>query len=1737
MIKRTIILLLFFTSATGFSQDFSNKGKDFWIAYPAHIDGTSSAMGIYITSDVSATGTITVGGTVLSFTLAANSVVRKFIGPIAAGDAPNTSVYLSTQDGITPGAGIHVVSDKPVAVYAHIIRSARSGATLVLPTNVWGKNYVAPSYQNMGNQTGYGEVAVMAKLPNTTVEITPSVQSRNGTRVAGTAYQITLANPGDVYQVQFTSGADISGTTVNSVANAAGGCNPIAVISATTWTALGCSGASGGDNLYQQLFPVATWGKTFLTAPFIDRPFDIVRVFVTDPSTVVKKTENGVVTTLTGLNAGNFYEYTTANPTQLVADKAISVVQYISAQNCKSGCGTSSTLPSCWTDPEMIILNPVEQTINNITVFSAHRNWVPAGQSQIQRCLLNIIIKSNATAGFTINGVAPSGSFQTITGTAYSYLQEDVTNVSISNPVQTLKADSAFIAIAYGFGNVESYGYNAGTNVKDLYQQIAIVSQYGIESTPTACLGSAFKFKISLPYQPDSLYWAFNGNINQAPTANVWQVPLPGPAPNFLPADSATLVNGKLIYWYSLPASYAYSKIGTYPINVTAYKSFSDGCGNTQEISFDLEVSAPPGADFYWQHNGCVTQAVQFRDTTITVKPTYLWRWDFGDPASGSNNTSILKNPVHPFSAPGTYTVTYYNITTPGCVSNSVSKQITVTLVPDAKFGISSPVCEGQQITLSDSSKANGVSSLVKWYWDYGDGLKDTLLSTSDRLRSYFPWGNKTATVKVATNSGCESGLFSKTFMVNPIPVASFILPAGVCLPADSARFTDASSVADGSQAGFTYAWTFGDIASGLNNSATLKNPAHYYTSTGPFSIYLKTTTAAGCIKDTTQVLTKLYPQAISGFTVNAANCLKDSTSFASTSNGSGSVITNWYWDFGDGLPVATGQNIKMLYATSGTKTIKHWVSTDKGCTSDTMKQTMIVHPLPVANFTTTGPFCINSNISFTDASLPSVGNLTNWKWDLGDGTLQSFTNGNSFAHPYTSTGSFQVSLTVTNDKGCVSPLVSKAVVINPLPKAGFIVPEVCLSDSYALFNDTSSIASGSITQWLWSFGDPVSGALNNAALQSPQHSYTAVGPYTVSLKVTSNSVCTNTISQSFFVNGSNPAAGFTINKPAALCANDSVAVANTSTVFPGAVSKVEIYWDNAGAPAMVETDEFPTIGKVYKHIYPNFQSPLTKSFTIRLRAFSGGVCFNDKLQVLTVNAAPKVKFNDLPDICLDAVPYQITQASETGGVPGTFQFTGKGVTSAGIFNPAVAGAGTHSILYTFTSTAGGCVDTASKQITVLSPPLADFNIGLPSCETKVTTFTSTATTPVGSLSSFTWNFADGTPQLVRSTAAPFTHVFGTAGNYNVTLNVTTSNGCVSVVKQLPVAVRPQPQPMFAIPASACLPAVSVSFNNLSTIADGTQNAFTYAWNFGDPISGVSNTSIAKVPTHIYSGTGPYSVKLQVTSGNGCVADTTILLNTIHPQPRAAFSANKAGICVGDDVTFTDLSNALDGTVTGWNWNFGDGQNALTRNPTHLYGTANTFNVALFITNSNGCNSDTIVNPFTVYPYPVVDAGPERVVLEGGTITLQPNVTGNDLQYLWTPALFLNSNVIATPAVTNLTDDITYTLSVTARGNCKASDMVLVKLLRSPKIPNTFSPNGDGVNERWKIKYLESYPECHIQVFTRTGQLVYESKGYSDATAWDGTLKGKSLPIDTYYYILEPGSGRKPLTGYVTIIK
>jgi PKD repeat protein len=197
---------------------------------------------------------------------------------------------------------------------------------------------------------------------------------------------------------------------------------------------------------------------------------------------------------------------------------------------------------------------------------------------------------------------------------------------------------------------------------------------------------------------------------------------------------------------------------------------------------------------------------------------------------------------------------------------------------------------------------------------------------------------------------------------------------------------------------------------------------------------------------------------------------------------------------------------------------------------------------------------------------------------------------------------------------------------------------------------------------------------------------------------------------------------------------------------------------------------------------------------------------------------------------------------------------------------------------------------------------------------------------------------------------------------------------------------------------------------------------------------------------------------LKVTSGAFCVDDTLIAVNTIHPQPHADFSFTKPSVCIGDNVKMNDLSNPMDGSQNLWFWNFGDGITSTLQQASHTFADTGVYNVMHYITNSFGCVSDTMVKPFSVYPYPVISAGPDLQILEGLSAPLQATASGIDLNYFWTSSTYLNNVHVLNPVCAPI-DDITYTLTVTGIGGCPTLDQVHITVLKMPLIPNTFSPN------------------------------------------------------------------------------
>jgi len=108
-------------------------------------------------------------------------------------------------------------------------------------------------------------------------------------------------------------------------------------------------------------------------------------------------------------------------------------------------------------------------------------------------------------------------------------------------------------------------------------------------------------------------------------------------------------------------------------------------------------------------------------------------------------------------------------------------------------------------------------------------------------------------------------------------------------------------------------------------------------------------------------------------------------------------------------------------------------------------------------------------------------------------------------------------------------------------------------------------------------------------------------------------------------------------------------------------------------------------------------------------------------------------------------------------------------------------------------------------------------------------------------------------------------------------------------------------------------------------------------------------------------------------------------------------------------------------------------------------------------------------------------------------------------------------------------------LNVTSDKGCENTDDVLVTVLLRPEIPNTFTPNGDGANDRWEIPNLSSYPSAIVEVYNTAGQPVFRSTGFY--TPWDGTRNGRPLPVGTYYYVINTNFNNEKRSGFITLLR
>ncbi|PAW92154.1 hypothetical protein CKK33_01040 [Mucilaginibacter sp. MD40] len=163
---------------------------------------------------------------------------------------------------------------------------------------------------------------------------------------------------------------------------------------------------------------------------------------------------------------------------------------------------------------------------------------------------------------------------------------------------------------------------------------------------------------------------------------------------------------------------------------------------------------------------------------------------------------------------------------------------------------------------------------------------------------------------------------------------------------------------------------------------------------------------------------------------------------------------------------------------------------------------------------------------------------------------------------------------------------------------------------------------------------------------------------------------------------------------------------------------------------------------------------------------------------------------------------------------------------------------------------------------------------------------------------------------------------------------------------------------------------------------------------------------------------------------------------------------------------------------------------------------------------------------------PIANAGNDVLIKNGEKTTLNGSVSANST-FFWSPANGLSDPTILNP-VASPVETTVYTLTATNAAGCKAFASVKITVDNELQIPNTITPNGDGINDTWVIKNLENHPKASIQIFTRSGTLVYFAKGGSKK--WDAIYNGKKLPAAVYYYIITLDDDNAKKTGWVTVI-
>ncbi|MDF2191444.1 Ig-like domain-containing protein [Paraflavitalea sp. CAU 1676] len=1013
-------------------------------------------------------------------------------------------------------------------------------------------------------------------------------------------------------------------------------------------------------------------------------------------------------------------------------------------------------------------------------------------------------------------------------------------------------------------------------------------------------------------------------------------------------------------------------------------------------------------------------------------------------------------------------------------------------------------ICPGTTLQLATAT----VSSTAIW-----KSLQPAIADVSaSGLVTGLTTGSTIIRYIAGTANGCEDSTEITITVSNVVHPSITVSPSATAIcPGSEVSFT-----ANSAMAGITpnYQWLLNGLPAGTTGTVyktTTLNPGD------EVSCILTPSADAGCV-----VSSRITSPPIA-VTVHPLPAMVATTGNLSICPGATTQLTN-------ATANATGQwkSLQPAIATiapgglvtgvsTGAATIRYIATSAAGC-QDSIDIVLTVNAQVQPTITVTpsaSAICPGGTVSFT-ASSTLAGNTPAYQWLLNN--AGTGITGTAFSPATLKPGdAVSAILTPSADAGCItSATVTSApvsVTFNPSPTMALTTGNlgICPGATTQLTNATAN-ATGQ-----WKSLQPAIATISSSGLATG----VATGAATIRYIATSAAGCQDSIDITLTISAQvHPT--ITVNPSAtAICPGSPISFTAVSTLA-GNTPAYQWLLNNT-ATGISGASYTPSTLKpgdaVSAVLTPSADAGCIATTTVTSAPVSVTIHPTPTMAPITGNLA----------ICPGATTQLSNATANATGQWKSLQPAIASISTAGLVTGL--GTGTATIRYIATSGAG-CQDSIDINVTVnasITPTVTVNPSATMICKGAVVNFTVNSQ-GAGTNPAYSWLLNGKATGVTANTYSSISLQHGDAISCVITPGADA--GCVTStsVTSAPVAITVNNPPVMLSTTGM----LSVCKGSTTQLANATPNV-KGTWKSLQPAIATVNSS--GLVTGQSAGTAV--IRYTGTTPGGC-ADSTDVQLTVRPAvtPAITIRSDHNDTCTGTLIAFEAMGTE-GGSQPTYQWQ-------VNSQPT---GSGTTFStsqlhqgdvVTCVLASNAACavpaTATSNIITMTIYSLPEVNAGSDKTILKGETVLLEGRLSSDVTAIQWLPPTGLQNTNSATPVASPATTT-TYQLEATTGHGCKATDAVTVSVITGIRIPNAFSPNGDGIHDTWELTDLQSFTSADIQVFNRNGQAVYHAKGFQPGRGWNGSYNGYVLPAGTYYYVIDLKNGKPKLSGSVTLLK